>query len=136
MARSDQNGALEVEPNEEPTARPGKPAGKRKVKAGGKPVAKAKRTSKAANGNATPKTRQRDPDKLDRFGLRMDSLKSQAAAFYARSKGATLAEVKREVGSIQFNVIRELTERGFKFKRVEEDGARGRKATRYFLQAK
>ena len=132
----------EVETASEDEA-PSRPAGKRKVKARAKPTVKAKPASKHAKGNGRavstkPRAkRQRDPAGLDSFGLRLKSIKSRAAAMYARKAGATLAQVKDEVGSVQFNVIKELEDKGFKFKRVTEDsGTHGRKATRYFLQHK
>lgn len=124
-----------------------------KVKAKAKPKVKAK-----ANGNgathkaATPKVaapkvkakaktkeaarapRTRDPAKLDEFGFRKDSIKSKAAVLY--KKGATLAQVKEVVGSIQFNVLNELEEAGFKVNKTEVKGKGGRTATKYQVVAK
>jgi hypothetical protein len=113
---------------------PGKPTERRLLKASPDTSQQAKRTSKAHNGHITP--RQRDTSRLDDFGLRIGSVKSTAANMYARHAGATLAEVKGTVGSIQFNVLRELESKGFALERKIEDGKGGRKATRYFLHTK
>ena len=98
----------------------------------GKPAKAAKgrtaRTKKAA--------RTVDPGKLDAFGLRKGSLKSQAAALYASKRGATLNEVKAKLNSVQFNVISQLKKAGYKFKLGKETGTGTRTATRYYLQAK
>jgi hypothetical protein len=104
-----------------PTEKPAKVAAKGAVKAKAKPV-KAER--------------QRDPAKLDVWGLRKGSIKSNAAAIYAKGKGATLAEVKEAVGSVQFNVLKELEARGFEVERSEVKGSGPRPATRYKLKVK
>ena len=121
-----------------------------------KPVkaAKAKPAKKAAtaNGNANGKhevkakadkpvkakakgERKRDPANLDQWGFRKDSIKSRAAAMYAKAKGATLAEVKEEVGSVQFNLLTELKEAGHTVD-VDQVKAGGRMVNRYKLVAK
>ena len=80
--------------------------------------------------------RKRDPAKLDQYGFRKGSIKSEAAVMYSSKKGATLAEVKERVGSVQFNLLKEVEELGFKIKREQEDGEGKRKVTRFFIQAK
>lgn len=89
--------------------------------------------AKAENGHA--KERKRDPAKLDQFGFRKDSLKSRAALMYASKKGATLGEVKDALKSTQFNVLRELEERGLKVERTPVSGEADRKVTRYHVVA-
>ena len=116
-----------------------KPAGKAKVTAKGAkaPAKKAapKATAKPAKGKAKKAERQRDPAKLDAWGFRKDSIKSRAAAMYAKAKGATLAEVKEEVGSVQFNLLTELKEAGHTVD-VDQVKAGGRMVNRYKLVAK
>lgn len=110
-----------------PAEKPVKQRRKARTKATGK--AKAK---KASARKAKAKPRQRDPNKVDQFGLRKGSIKSKAAAIYSRGRGATLAEVRDAVGSTQFNVLNELQERGFK---IQKSSAKGehRAVTRYKL---
>ncbi len=114
-----------------------KPAKQAKAKAMKAKPAKAKavkaKPAKRAKGKAA---RQRDPAKLDMFGFRLGSIKSQAAALYAKGRGATLSEVKDAVGSVQFNLIAELEGRGFKFDRSEVKGLGPKMATRYKLHQK
>lgn len=74
--------------------------------------------------------------KLDEFGLRLSSVRSRAAALYAREEGATLAEVKDQVGSVQFNILTQLKKKGFTVTERKEAGANNRTVTRYFLQPK
>jgi len=100
------------------------------VKATGKPKAKVARGAKAR------KPRTLDPAKLDQFGLRKGSIKSQAAAMYASKKGATLNEVKEALESTQFNVLTELEGKGFKITRTQVPGIGARQATKYHLSAK
>ena len=106
--------------------KPAKPAKAKPAKA--KPAAKGK-------AKAAPKARK-EPAGKDAFGLRIGSIKSKAAALYAGKKGATLAEVKEAVGSIQLNVLTELKEKGFKIKETKEAGEGKRQVTRYHLSAK
>jgi len=140
--------AAEVAPPPEASRKPrkagigGKPkakakATKVKAKANGKPATKAKATAKPAKGKAkAKKPRQRDPSKLDVFGYRKGSIRSKAAAIYARKRGATLAEVKDLLGSVQFNILNEVVERGTgKRRNTEETNRNGRKVKRYFLEA-
>ena len=119
---------------------PAKPKAKRTKKA---KVAKAKGKSKKAVAKAGKKAkgklkekRNRDPAKLDQFGFRKDSIKSRAAALYASKKGASLAEVKAEVGSVQFNILSQLEGEGYEITKSEFKNERGRTATRYKLSQK
>ncbi len=73
---------------------------------------------------------------LDAFGLRISSVRSQAAALYAREEGATLNEVKEKVGTIQFNVLTRLQKQGFVVDTTKEAGKNNRTVTRYFLNVK
>jgi hypothetical protein len=118
---------------------PAKAAGKAKVTAkGGKAPAKkaaSAATAKPAKAKAKKAERQRDPAKLDSWGFRKESIKSRAAAMYAKGKGATLAEVKEEVGSVQFNLLTELKEAGHNVE-VDQVKANGRMVNRYKLTAK
>ena len=100
---------------------------KAKVKAAPKAAVKAK-------GKARAKP-VRDPAKLDTFGFRKGTIKSKAAAMYAKGKGATLADVKEVLGSVQFNLLTELEGRGFNIGKVETKNAEGRAVTRYKISA-
>jgi hypothetical protein len=97
-------------------AKPLKPA---KVK---KPIKKAK-----AKKEATP---------LDDFGFRKGTIRSKAAAMYSSARGATIMEVKAKLGSVQYNMLLSLEQKGFKLIRKEIDGLGNRPATRFFLHAK
>lgn len=121
-------------------AKPARGVKAKAVKATGKPAkakaspAKAKaKAAKPAKARAKGKTRTLDPAKRDEYGLRLGSIKSKAAAMYGSKKGATLGEVKDKVGSIQFNVLTQLQDKGHKVKRVEEKGDAGRPVTRFYL---
>lgn len=100
--------------------------------------AKVKAASKAAKGKAKVKAKapraQNVP--VDQFGFRVGSIKSQAAAMYASKRGATLAEVKTKLDSVQLNLLTKLETEGFKVSKVKEDGPGARQVTRYFLRAK
>ena len=111
-----------------------KAKGKAPVKAAAKTPAKAKGASKAKGTDKAP--RQRDPAKLDGYGFRLGTTKSKAAALYAKGKGATLAEVKAEVGSVQFNLLTELEAAGWAIEKSEVKNDGGRKVTRYKIRAK
>jgi hypothetical protein len=74
--------------------------------------------------------------KKDGFGLRHGSVRGRAAALYAREEGATLTEIAKEVGSIQFNVLRQLEKRGWSVTTKKEAGEKNRIVTRYFLHNK
>jgi hypothetical protein len=133
--------AAEAVETEAPTrkARVAKATRKAAVGKAAKAPAKAKgkaKVAKPAKAKATRKPRTIDPAKLDQWGFRKGSIKSQAADLYARKKGATIHEVKEAVGSIQFNVLIELEKNGFKLDRTQEDGLGKRKATRYKLHPK
>ncbi len=123
-----------------------KPAPKAHKKAAGKPKAKAapkapakkaapKAVKKAAKA-AKPKGPRKPPAEKDQFGLRKGSAKSEAAAMYARKNGATLAEVKEKVGSIQLNVLVGLEEAGHIVEREKLERKGQRPVTRYKLIAK
>lgn len=134
---------------EAPTSKPAKAKGKGKAKAKAPAAPKAKKAaSKPAKGKAAPKAKAPKPAKakaskpkgeklpLDKFGFREGSIKSKAAAMYADGNGATLAEVKKKLGSVQLNLLKELEGLGFKVtkKREAEDGKRP--STRYKLSGK
>jgi hypothetical protein len=72
------------------------------------------------------------PVEVDEFGLVQGSLRSRAAAMYARDDGATLSEVKNALKCVQFNVLTQLEKKGHGVKRVKENIG-DRKITRYFL---
>jgi hypothetical protein len=111
-----------------------KPAKNKPVRAAVKAKGAAK--AKPAKGAKARKARTIDPAKLDQFGLRKGSIKSQAAAMYASKKGATLNEVKEALESTQFNVLTELEGKGFKVLRSQVPGVGARAATKYNLIAK
>ncbi len=109
--------------------------GKAPVKAKPKTPAKAKAPKKARA------ERKVDPAKLDDLGFRKGSLKSQAAAMYAnaKTKGATLGEVKKALKSTQFNLITELQDRKdpkITVTRSQENGEGARQVTRYRINKK
>ena len=105
-----------------------KPAKAVKAKAARK--AKAKASARGAKAPKAKAPRTVDPAKVDQFGFRKGSLKSKAAAMYAKGEGATLSQVKEALDSVQFNVLTELREKGFK---ITESQAKGvnRPITRY-----
>lgn len=108
---------------------------------GATPPVKKKRAVKAkANGNghakAKPKRAKVPVAQPDKFGFRIGSLKSKAAAMYTSKKGATLAEVKAALKSSQFNVLTELESKKFKINRTEvPNGTSKRLVTRYQVSA-
>jgi hypothetical protein len=109
-----------------PKAKKSKPKAK-KVKASGKA------SPKKAKAKRAPRTR--DPAKLDEFGFRKGTIKSRAAAMY--KKGATLSQVKDEVGSVQFNLLTELETNGFEIKKTTVKGVAGaRDSTKYKVLGK
>jgi hypothetical protein len=113
-------------------------ASKPKAEAKAKPAAKAapaKATAKPAKGKAKAERKQ-DPAKLDAFGFRKESIKSKAAALYAKGKGATLADVKEALGSVQFNLLTELKEKGYEVEESEVKNTNGRMVTRYKIVSK
>lgn len=114
---------------EEPKPVKKKPKTKKKAPAKAK-TAKGSEKAKAAK----PKAKMEVPK--DQYGLRKDSTKSAAAAMYARAKGATLAEVKEKVGSIQLNVLQQLEDEGWTIEREKETKKGRRPATRYWLKPK
>lgn len=129
------NGADQTTPDVTSTPAPPAPMPKAKAKPAKKAATKKAKSAKPAKAKAKP--RQVNPETVDDFGLRKGSIKSKAAAMYANAKGATLAEVKTKLGSIQYNVLKQLRDKGFKIKEVEEVNKKtGRKASRFFLSAK
>ena len=83
-----------------------------------------KKGGKKASKPDTTKPKRQGPQayanaKKDRFGLVEGSKVSQAVKLFARSKGATMAEIKEATGGPQGNVLRKLVEEGH---RVERDG--------------
>lgn len=105
------------------------------AKAVAKPKAAPKATAKPAKGSEKPKAVKPAAEK-DTFGLRKGSTKSQAAALYARKSGATLAEVKDAVGSIQLNVLKNLEEEGYVIEKKKESREGSRPVFRYWLRDK
>lgn len=104
---------------------PNKPSAKPKAKL----QAKAKPQTKA-------KAKPKEGAKYDQFGLRAGTVRSQAAALYAREGGATLNEVKNQLGTIQFNVLTTLKKLGHDVSSKKEAGSQNRVVTRYFLTCK
>lgn len=124
---------------EEAPATEAAPVKQRQKRASGNGAAKTKLVKAKAKAGKPAKARAPrtvDPSKLDQFGLRKGSLKSQAAAMYASKKGATLAEVHDKLDSPQFNVLTELEAKGHTLERSQVDVGGPRKVTRYRLIAK
>jgi len=95
-------------------------------------TSKGKSKSPPVKTPVTKKAKAKETN-LDAFGYRVGSLKSKAAAMYASKKGATVDEVKAATNSVQLNLIKDCEGRGFKIKRVKENGSGKRQVTRYFL---
>jgi hypothetical protein len=107
-----------------------KPAKTVKAK-GRKSIVKKAKASKEVKVKKAPK-----PAVVrDKFGLRKGSARSEAATMYARKSGATLAEVKERVGSIQLNVLTTLAKNGWEVDKDTEKRAGGRPVTRYWIRA-
>jgi len=105
---------------------------KPKKKAKPKKAAKPKEVKPEEPAKAAPtKAKNRDE-----FGLLVGSVRSRAAALYAREEGATLKEVADEVGSIQFNVLTKLQKDGFEVTHTNEAGEKNRTVKRFFLHRK
>ncbi len=101
------------------------------------PVADTKMKAKKKVKTATKKPSKRSKAaELDEFGFRKGTIRSKAAQLYASAKGATLDEVKKKCGSIQYNMLTELKKRGFKVTSKEIEGKGNRPATRFFLKSK
>lgn len=117
-----------------------KPTAEAATKKAAKPVAKAAPKAKAKAAKAPEKAKAAKPkasgEGKDQFGLRKGSAKSQAAALYARKRGATIEEVRQAIGSVQLNVLKGLEEKGFKVERLKEERKGERPVTRYILQPK
>ena len=112
----------------------GKGNGATPHKASAKAAAKA--SAKPVKGKAKRAAPVRDPAKLDVYGFRKGTIKSKAAAMYAKGKGCTLGDVKEALGSVQFNLLTELKDNGFKVDTAEVKNAAGRVVTRYKIQPK
>ena len=92
------------------------------------------RPRKSANGGEkSAKSKQALPAGVDKFGFRIGSKKSQAAAMYATKNGATLNEVKEALNSSQFNLLLELEDK-FQIDKTKVPGTEGkRQVTRYHI---
>lgn len=84
-----------------------------------KPKKAPRKRAKKTNGAAPT---------VDVWGIREGTARSKAAALYARAEGASLAEVKEVVGSVQYNVLTEMKAKGYT---VTVTGGRGKQ--RYHL---
>lgn len=121
---------------------PVKAASKSKAKATAKAPDKAKAAPKATAkaAKAPDKAKVAKPKaegaEKDQFGLRKGSIKSKAAAMYARKNGATLNEVKEALGSVQLNVLNSLEEAGHKVEKEKVERKGQRPVTRYRLTPK
>ena len=91
-----------------------------------------KKAVKKAVAKAKAKVTKPKAEK-DAYGLRKGSLKSLAAAMYARKNGATLEEVKDKVGSTQLNVLTELEAAGYGVKQEKQKRKGKRDVFRYWL---
>jgi len=115
------------------TRDPGPSTG-RKVKPKAKKIkAKANGSRKAKKSLKAKAERKVDLSRLDQFGFRLGSKKSKAASLYAKPKGATLAEIKKALRSVQFNLLTELESKGYKIKRELVAGGHGRNITRFHI---
>ncbi len=92
------------------------------------PKKATRKRAKKANGNGKPRRKRGEPAVLNVWGLREGTARAKAVALYARPEGASLAEVKGAVGSVQYNVLTEMKTRGHT---VTVSGKRG--AQRYQL---
>ena len=126
-----------------PKAKPEAPkpeakAPKTKPKAPEKAPTKAPSKAKGAAKPEAPKpeAKGKAKGKTDQYGYREGSLKSKAAHLYATGKGATLAEVKSALGSVQLNVLTELKNKGYEVETSKVDGSGSRQHTRYKLLPK
>ena len=113
-------------------------AAKAPAKAASKPdkAAKpAKAPAKLAKPAKAPKAAKAKVEAAakDVYGFREGSMKSQAAAMYSRKEGATLEEVKSALKSSQLNLLKELEAKGYKVKKVKEEGNGNKPVTRYHL---
>jgi hypothetical protein len=111
-----------------------KPAKTVKAK-GRKLIVKKAKASKEVKAKKAPKSGMKTAVVRDKFGLRKGSARSEAATMYARKSGATLAEVKERVGSIQLNVLTTLAKNGWEVDKDTEKRAGGRPVTRYWIRA-
>lgn len=120
----------EINHTDKPTTTP-EMTKKPKPKKGGRPkgvkTTKVKKSKGKARGPVLP---------LDDFGFRKGSIRSKAAALFSRPQGATLNEIKAKLGSVQYNTLAELKNKGFKVTSKEEDGKSNRPQTRFWLHLK
>ena len=106
-----------------------------KAKASAKTAPKATATAaKAAKLGKVAKPKAEKAEK-DAWGFRKGSAKSKAVEMYCRKNGATLAEVKERVGSVQLNVLKALIAEGKTVETVKEVRKGQRPVTRYILKA-
>jgi hypothetical protein len=96
----------------------------------------ADKVKKTKPAKETKTTKEKTKVVRDQFGLRKGSARSEAAAMYARKSGATLAEVKERVGSIQLNVLTALEKDGWIVEKSAEKHDNQRPVTRYRLKSK
>ena len=131
--------ASKAKPVKAATKAADKPKAKPAAKAPAKAKAAPKAAAKASKGSEKPKAvkaKAVSADK-DQFGLRKGTTRSEAAALYSRKNGATLAEVKERLGSVQLNVLVKLEGEGYTVERIKEKRKGDtRPATRYILKAK
>lgn len=125
---------------EQAAADKAKPKTKTPAKGTGKADAKADAKTEKTDKTKVDKTKDKSAAKgeKDEFGFRKGSLKSRAAALYARKDGATREEVVAELQSSQLNLLKELEEAGqFVVTKKKEEGSKGKKpVTRYWLKKK
>lgn len=116
------------------SAKPEKQAKPKAKKAKGKGPVKAKAKAKGSEKSKVAKPKANK--EVDIWGLRKGSAKSKAAAMYARKSGATLAEVKDQIGSIQLNVLTDLQENGYVVEKEKQQRGDSRPVFRYWLKPK
>jgi hypothetical protein len=108
------------------------PARAKPIKGKAAKAAKPAKQAKAAKAPAKP-AKQAKAKPVDAFGLTVGSLKSKAAAMYAKGKGATAGEVKAALGSIQLNFLKQLAASGHTVTKTKVKGAGPKQITRYHL---
>lgn len=115
-------------------AKPAKKAAKPKVEAK-KPVKAAAKAPVKAKAEK-PVAKKKAAAEKDQYGLRKGSARSEAATMYARKNGATLAEVKERIGSVQLNVLNALKAEGWLVTQEKITKKGERPVTRYYLKPK
>lgn len=116
-------------------AKPVKKTAKPKVEAK-KPAKKAAAKAPVKAKAAKPKAVKKAAAEKDQYGLRKGSARSEAASMYARKNGATLAEVKERIGSVQLNVLNALKADGYAVTQEKITKKGERPVTRYYLKPK